>query len=110
VAPGDNPYALSRLFGVAVDTLLAANGLRRGAVIRAGDTLCIPDRRLSARDVYGPREAEVVMYQVRQGDNLWEIANVFGVPVQRLYQANNLRENSVLMPGDTVRIVKAEEL
>jgi membrane-bound lytic murein transglycosylase D len=110
VAPGDNPFALSRLFGVAIDTLLAANGLRRGEVIRAGDTLCIPDRRISARDVYGPHAAEVVLYQVRQGDNLWEIANVFGVPVQRLYRANNLGENSVLMPGDTVRIVKTEEL
>ncbi len=111
VALGDNPYSLSRLFDVDVDTILSLNGLRRGELIHVGDTLLIPRVRHARLETAStPSTAKTVLYQVRKGDNLWQIANLFGISVDQLYQANDLHKQSVLMPGDTLRVVMMEEM
>ncbi len=45
-------------------------------------------------------------YRVRQGDSLWGIARKFNISPVALLAHNNLERNSVLKPGDTVRVPK----
>ena len=52
---------------------------------------------------------QVLFYRVKEGDNLWRIATSHGVPVEKLYEYNGLSPDSVLMPGDTIKIIKAGE-
>ena len=42
VREGDNPYRISREYGVSLTELLSANNLTEGSVIRIGDVLTIP--------------------------------------------------------------------
>ncbi|MDI9389098.1 MAG: LysM peptidoglycan-binding domain-containing protein [Synergistota bacterium] len=44
VREGDNPYRISREYGVSLTALLRANNLTEGSVIRIGDVLTIPAR------------------------------------------------------------------
>lgn len=45
VRPGDTLWDIARRHGTKVDVLLAENGLRRGARLRPGDVLQLPDGR-----------------------------------------------------------------
>jgi len=110
VSNGDNLYRIAKNFSVTVDCLCKLNGLPRNAVIREGDTLSVP---VAASRVRAPVETamrDVVYYQIKTGDNLWRIANTFGVPLERLYEFNGLGSTSVLVPGDTILVLRGGEL
>jgi len=47
-----------------------------------------------------------VIYTVKPGDNLWRISLNFGVTVESIRSDNNLTANSVIMPGDILRITR----
>ncbi len=108
VSTGETLYGISRLFSVSVQELRKLNDLDESSVIKAGDTLLIPSGSLQKSS--GLEESAVVFYEVKQGDNLWRIANSFGITVQSLYKYNNLNPDSVLMPGDTIKVVRTGEL
>ncbi|MEZ4417851.1 MAG: LysM peptidoglycan-binding domain-containing protein [Gemmatimonadota bacterium] len=91
VQPGENPWTISRRYGVTVDELLAWNSLSKGETI-------YPGRRLSVRG------AKVVVYRVQSGDTLSGIAQRHGVSARALAEANGLTLRSVIRPGDEVKI------
>lgn len=110
VAQGDNLYGISRNFSIPVERILAINHLGPSAVIRPGDTLLLPQNAGQMANATGTVSDEVVFYTVKTGDNLWRIASNFGISVERLYEYNGLEVNSVIMPGDTLRVVTRGEM
>lgn len=107
VSKGDNLYRISQNFSIPLESLLSANNLDENAVIRVGDILLVPrtgDNKNERNEVQ-----QVLFYRVKEGDNLWRIATSHGVPVEKLYEYNGLSPDSVLMPGDTIKIIKAGE-
>lgn len=108
VKPGDTLWDISRRFKVSVKTLKIANGLT-SSKLSVGQKLYIPDLG-SKKSLEARKEAEsfhhkqLVRYQVRRGDNLWNIAKRFGVNWQELAAWNNLKPNSILRPGDTLKV------
>lgn len=107
VSAGETLYGIARLFSISVQELRILNNLSESSVIKAGDTLLIPSNSSIKSSVM---ESSVVFYEVKQGDNLWRIANSFGISVQNLYKHNNLNSDSVLMPGDIIKVVRAGEM
>ncbi len=110
VAEGDNLYRISRNFSIPVERILAINHLERSVVLRLGDTLMLPLNTVQVANAAGTVSDEVVFYTVKNGDNLWRIASNFGISVERLYEYNGLEANSVIMPGDTLRVVTRGEM
>ena len=47
-------------------------------------------------------------YRVRRGDTLFSIAQRFSMTVQQLQSVNNLGRNSIIRPGDRLRVVAPE--
>jgi len=45
-------------------------------------------------------------YTIQAGDNLWDIAEKHDVTVAQLKEANNLKTNSRLKPGQKIKIPK----
>jgi len=91
VQSGENPWTISRRYGVSVDDLLAWNDLTKGETIYPGLRLDI-------------REARVAVYRVQSGDTLSAIAMRHGISTAALAAANGLTLRSVIRPGDEVTI------
>lgn len=87
VRSGESLYTIGKRYGVSVDRLKAANGLRRNT-IRVGQELVIP-----ARSSGGAAASEGKVHRVRSGDTLSEIARRYGTTVSKLRSANGLTSN-----------------
>jgi mannose-6-phosphate isomerase len=92
-------------FAQALAAGTVARCLERTAV-RAGDSLLIPGIPDSAKNNGNTHQSTTVYYKVRDGDTLWRIASQFGVPVADLFKDNNLKTDSVIVPGDTIKVVR----
>ena len=126
VRRGDNPWTIARRHGVELGDLLRANGLRRGSVLKPGQTLVIPGQgggeatQTASTSRASAPPAEVVAsessgttaaggtYRVRRGDSLWSISQQQGVPLSALLYANGLSRRSVLKPGQEL-VIPGEE-
>ncbi|MEZ4422957.1 MAG: LysM peptidoglycan-binding domain-containing protein [Gemmatimonadota bacterium] len=91
VQRGENPWTISRRYGVPVDDLLAWNSLTKGETIHPGTRLQV-------------RGARVVLYRVQSGDTLSGIAARHGVSARAIADANGLTLRSVIRPGDQMKI------
>ena len=108
VKKGDTLWDLSRKYGVSLSTLVQANGLYSGRQLQIGQKLYIPDRSAQesklARQKAEKAHRKLVKYRVRSGDNLWSIARKFGVSAKQLQAWNDLSGNSLIHPGDRLRV------
>lgn len=104
VRPGDTLWAISRRYDVTVSQLARANGIRAGDILSIGQRLAIPGTGPSvlASNASPTRPAE---YTVRRGDSLWEIANRFRVDLGDLMRWNGLGRDSLLHPGQSIRLL-----
>lgn len=87
VRSGESLYTIGKRYGVSVDRIKAANGLRRNT-IRVGQELVIP-----ARSSGSTVTSEGKVHRVRSGDTLSEIARRYGTTVSKLRSANGLTSN-----------------
>ncbi len=53
---------------------------------------------------------QISLYVVRSGDSLSEIAQMFGVSVNTILWANNIKDASIIKPGDTLLILPVSGL
>ena len=91
VVRGESVNRIARKYGVSVATVVAANDLRRPDLIHAGQRLRIPA---------GGKE---VVYRVRRGDTLSQLARTFGTSTAKIQRANGLRGSRIVV-GQTLRI------
>ena len=101
VRRGESLYAIASYYGVSVRSLKRANRLRSNR-LRPGMVLRIPVRTqaflyVSTKPV-SPSRGKALVYRVKRGDSLWEIAKKFGVTTGDLKVWNNLRGN-LIRPG-----------
>lgn len=75
VKPGETLFAISRLYGVNVEVLKQANGLRDDK-IKAGQALQVPGAQSPRRHI------------VQQGESMWELASRYGVTLEALLASN----------------------
>ncbi|HPW18026.1 MAG TPA: LysM peptidoglycan-binding domain-containing protein [Candidatus Aminicenantes bacterium] len=91
VRPGDTLGAIARRYRTSVDALKRLNGLGSN-LIRVGQVLRVPSRggveAASAAPAAKPGEA--VTHVVRNGDNLFQIAKLYGTTVERIKASNGL--------------------
>jgi len=91
VRSGDTISQIAKMFGVSPNTVIWANDLNRGNVIRPGDTLVI-------LPVSG------VEHIVRKGDTLASIAKKYGGDLDEVLSFNNISPGSSVAIGDTIVI------
>lgn len=119
---GDTVSGIAGRFGVGVQAVLDANGLRRTSIIYPGQTLRIPAAGATALRIQtvssvtpadpGPSTpvvetpAPVISntYVVRTGDTVSGIAQRLGVSASAIMQANGLGPTALIYAGRTLRI------
>lgn len=103
VQSGDTALGIATRLGIALDDLLAYNGMteRQATLLQPGQVLRIPGGVVTADTAAGERT-----YVVRDGDTLVQIARVNGSTVAAIMAANNMTQADVfaLRPGQTLVI------
>ena len=134
VVKGDTLSGIAKKYGVSLEALFQTNGLKRNSTLAIGQKIVIPQinstmpfsvpiatTTLSATLV--PAEAGIV-YRVREGDTLSEIAQYYGMSTAALKTANRLSSDRIRIgqelvipgnldrsdsPASTTRIVTRNE-
>ena len=96
---GDTYASIAATFGLTESELLQINGLK------ASDTLW-PGQLLHLRSFGVPSDSDSFYgaYSVRRGDSLSRIARQFSVTETALFNANDLRDKSILVIGQVLVI------
>jgi membrane-bound lytic murein transglycosylase D len=106
VRSGDSLWAIAKRHRMNVNTLARLNGMGPGDTLRAGQKLVLNTRGgagSGGRSV-SSGGARSVSYQVRSGDTLSRIAQVFGVSVSDLVNWNGISKHSTLRVGQKLTV------
>lgn len=108
VKKGETLYAISRIYGITVDELCAANSMTKNSVIKVGQKLAVPQKKtdnLSKKTtVPAKTERKFDTYTVQKGDTFYRIAKINGITVDELKALNNLDNDSILKAGQKLKI------
>jgi LysM repeat protein len=109
VQPGEGFAVIARRYGVSAAKLAGANGLTLQSVIVPGQKLRVPGRAVTAkRPAVTGAAAPVVVHTVQPGEGFAVIARRYGVSAAKLAGANGLTLQSVIVPGQKLRVPGAQ--
>jgi membrane-bound lytic murein transglycosylase D len=103
---GDSLISIARRFDTEVGLLREVNNVR-GNLIRAGDTLMIPEGSSWADSLALAQDDKSRIekgYRVRRGDSLYGIAGKFNVSIDDIVTWNSLNPRSYLQPGQRLTL------
>lgn len=92
---GDTLSDLAIEYGTTVDRLVELNNIANPNLIFAGNTLLVP---------INDGKKQTVTYTVKRGDTLSGIAKKYGVSVQQLINANNIKNPNLIYVGQILTI------
>ena len=93
VGTGDNLWVISNQYGVPIQTIVKLNGLPSASTLVPGLALYIPDNQLPIRS-----------YQIKTGDQIWEIAQKFRTDISSILAANPGINPNQLFVGQIIYI------
>lgn len=99
VRAGDTLFRIAQRYDVSVQQIASANGISNINYLSIGQTLIIPGT--GGGSTPPPSSTR---YTVRAGDTLYSIARRYGVTVQRLVSANNIRNANLIRVGQVLVI------
>jgi LysM repeat protein len=110
VQKGDSLWSIAQKHNLTVDRLLSANDVAKNATLQIGQEIFLPVSGESVRALITPEEPEpsstgIEVHVVMAGDTLSVIARTYGVSVNAIKDANNLRNDLIqigqrlLVPG-----------
>ena len=100
VKKGDTLWDIARLYGTTTATLRRLNGLKRSSRIYVGQQLLVTGDSGPAQD------EDYLIYIVRRGDTLSDIARAFQTSVNTLMQLNSISDVTKLRVGTRLKIGK----
>ena len=112
VEEGQTLWSISQAYKVSIEDLQAWNGLYNSA-LSLGQELYIPSEGEAGRTptphvdltVFPTMNPEGKYYHiVEDGDTLWSISELWNVPLNAVYQANGMNENSSIGLGWEIEI------
>ena len=107
---GETVSTIARKYGVSQYAIFSANNLSRRSKIYAGKSLVVPvpnDRSYSSNRKRN-YELEGNVYNVRSGDNVWEIARAFGTTPEKVRRLNKLDSKSRIYVGQKLVITDSK--
>jgi LysM repeat protein len=113
VRPGDTLSGIAARHDLTWQALATANDLTESSYLQIGQELAIPGAAtepLRLRQTTGATGGPVAplpaarAYTVQRGDTIFAIALRSDVDWQELLRVNNLREDSILQPGQTLQL------
>ena len=113
VKSGDSWWAIANRYGMEMNALAQLNGKTINSVIYPGQQLRVADKG-AGQSVTNkvtqtpaqpkPAQPSAQYCTVRYGDSFWSIANRYGMNMYTLAANNGLSINSVIYPGQRLRV------
>jgi LysM repeat protein len=99
VKRGETIASIAKQHGIAISTVLSMNALSAKAII-------FPDQRLTIGSVIPKKPAKVLPaeHTVATGETLASIANLYGLKLSSLLEANALSESSLVYFGQKIKL------
>ena len=108
VRSGDSLWKISRKFNVTEKQLRVWNKLGWSNTIRPGQSLIVSSKKTAKKRIAKVKKTSgpvtKMVYTVRSGDTLWAIGREFAVDTGQIRSWNNLAENHVLQPGESLTL------
>lgn len=110
VLSGETLSSLSKKYKCSITDLKEWNNLKN-SIIKTGQKLKVyPPAEECEQEINTTTSNGYVIYTVKSGDNLWDIAKKFdGVTVEQIRKLNELNNNAVLKIGQKLKIYKTKE-
>jgi membrane-bound lytic murein transglycosylase D len=109
VREGDSLWAIARRHHVNVNTLAMMNGMHPGDTLRAGQKIKLTpgaaSRSRSSRSASA--SGRRILYTVRTGDTLFQIAKLFQVTVSQILAWNGMSSRTPILAGQKLTILLA---
>lgn len=106
VRKGDNLALIAKRFGTTVQSLQEQNSLGKKTLLRAGAILTVPYLpEAPAPHVVAENVKKQIIYRVKRGDTLWDIAKNFNVRISEIRRWNDLMDGEHIRPGDRLKLV-----
>jgi membrane-bound lytic murein transglycosylase D len=102
VRRGDTLFSIARRNGIDVDTLAAMNGMQPGDALRAGQKIHVSGSTGGSSS--HARAHRRVVYTVRSGDTVAQIAQLFQCSVPQILAWNGLSSSTHIHAGQKLRI------
>lgn len=101
VKSGDNLYSIANKYNTTVTELMSLNNLPSNA-LSIGQSIKIPVNTSNNGSASNSNN-NYIIYTVKSGDNLYDIANKYNTTIDNIEQLNNL-SSSLLSIGQTLKI------
>ena len=101
VQEGQALWQIAAHYEVELDEMMLINGMDEDTVLQPGDEVFV---RLADDATPPPTPTPPLTHVVREGDNAWIIAARYDVELETIFYLNGLTEESVLQPGEAVKI------
>ena len=111
VRRGDSLYKIARRHKITVRKIRRENNLGNSSLLRIGQKLKIPTRRLVVSKKSSPKRSVAAaskkeFHIVRKGQSLSRIARLYGLNLSQLKQFNNIQGSPFIHPGQKLRVGK----
>ena len=109
VRRGESVARIGKLYNISVKDLLAWNNLTSRSIIYPGDTIDLNSEAGGSNELLSTPGNEntgrgEIVYTVRRGDTLWDIARFHGTSINEIKRWNNLRSSNLIRPGDRLTV------
>lgn len=104
VSKGDTLFKIAQSHNTTVDQLCAWNRISKGHTLHAGESLVVRLEVPSTDTVASNGKA--IVYHVKRGDTLTQIANNYNTDVESLKRWNHISDASTLNVGDRLTIIR----
>ena len=108
VRKGDTLSKIASKYQVSVDQLSAWNGFSNGSLLKPGDSMIVRYVPTKVESVSAPNSSKVatkIVYRVKRGDTLFQIASNYDTDVDSIRKWNNLNSRNIY-PGDKLTIYR----
>lgn len=105
VESGDSLSSIALRYGTTVSDIARLNNIENVNLIYPGQRLLIA--RNSTIQGNEERATGKIIYTVKSGDTLSEIANKYGVTVSHIAEMNNIINVNLIYPGQKIRIISS---
>lgn len=104
VHSGDTLYRIANKFHVSVDDICSWNGISSKTHLQPGQSLMVKYSEPKTTSVAVNTKNKKLIYQVKRGDTLFQIASNFDTDVESIVRWNKLGSSHAIFPGDRLTI------